>query len=106
VIITHSNNLFGLGVCHLINQGPKGIEALLSQEELQELQNVANSNFDGRLASSWLDGEFALSLIPLDSDASEFAEGGAVLFVGYFAELEEKPTFAMDGIALFTAQGD
>ena len=71
------------------------------------------SNYSNQVMSRYqghevtvIDGDFALSLIPPGSDASEFVEGGAVLFVGSFAALEEKPTFEMDGIALFNAQGD
>ena len=89
------------GFDNSIDQGSKETKALLSHGEMQELRIVANSNFDGRLASFWLDGDFALSLVPTGTDASEFIEGGAVLLVGSFAGLEEKPTFEMDGIALF-----
>ena len=92
------------GLDNYIDKGSKEIKSLLSEGELEDLQIVANSNFDGRLASFWLDGDFALSLVPTGMDASEFFGRGAVLLIGSFGALGEEPTFEMDGIALYSSR--
>jgi hypothetical protein len=93
------------GANNTVDSGAQQVKRILSESQLSELRIVANSNFDARLASFWLDGNFELDLVPKGVDASQYVgQGGTVLLVGSFATLPETPSFEVDGMALFLAE--